>query len=127
MSLSRQTAPLRRANRSARAHILFSTSAVGLALALSASPHLALAANECGVAAPAGTVTCAPGTYTGISYPVNGGVTVNLPAGVTVTTNGVFVQTGSGNVTITADSSDTLTNTVGERPLGRAYHLGTSL
>src|SRR5580700_7087849 len=48
-------------------------------------------------------VNCPPGAYLGINYGASDpGITINVAAGVTVTTEGVTAN-GSGNITINGD------------------------
>jgi autotransporter-associated beta strand protein len=61
-------------------------------------------------------VTCAPGTYSGISFSAsNPGLTINVAAGASTTTYGVGA-TGNGTIVINGDPSDSFTSTLNGVP-----------
>ncbi|HLK25940.1 MAG TPA: hypothetical protein VKT30_14905, partial [Caulobacteraceae bacterium] len=95
------------ASTSTRLRALACASAISMAAALAAS-----AANAQCVGPDANhVVNCPAGTYSGINYASSDpGITINVAAGATVTSEGVGAN-GGGNITINGDPSDTFTST----------------
>jgi fibronectin-binding autotransporter adhesin len=104
--------------RSSRAHLggdrskyssrasLFVTAAVAGLATVGLAPSVALAACN---PTSLGVITCDPGTYGGIYFPSSAGLTLILPAGSTITSGG-FGSTGSGNILVIADPTDSITS-----------------
>ncbi|MEI9989058.1 MAG: autotransporter domain-containing protein [Rhizomicrobium sp.] len=89
----------------------FAAAAGACGFFLTLEPDFAFAANECGPAAPAGTVACSAPTYpSGITYKGTSGLTVNVASGTTVTNaggSGAIDLEGTGPLALNALNAST--------------------